>query len=97
MKKLLSWLSPWRRRSIDHRYGGRASILQVGSLVIGDRTVGGVIQNVGLRGAYFAGSQLPRVGERGTLFGPGGPIAVRVVSRRRFGNPGVGLAFDGTP
>lgn len=84
-----------RRKSMDARYGGRVSILQVGALVIGDRSVPGVIQNVGLRGAFFAGGWLPKVGQRGTLLGPmGRPIPVRVVSRRRFGNAGVGLAFD---
>ena len=79
----------------NKRFGGRVSILQHGELEVGDRTVDGVIQDVGLGGAFFWAHWLPKVGERGTLRGPDKrPIPVRVVRRRRFGRAGVALAFD---
>ncbi len=78
-----------------HRFGQRVDVHQPAQLAIGDRVLLGVIENVGLRGVFFAAPRPPEIDHRGTLRGPEGrPIPVRVVWQRRGDLPGVGLAFD---
>ena len=63
-----------------------------------DAEIPGVIQNVGLRGVFFAALELPEVDARGTLWGPGGrPIDVQVTWRSLGSIRGVGLRFDAPP
>jgi hypothetical protein len=79
----------------EKRFGGRVSVLQHGELEVEGRAVDGVIQDVGLGGAFFWAKWLPKVGQTGTLRGPDKrPITVRVVRKSRFGRSGVALAFD---
>ncbi len=77
------------------RFGNRAEIEQPGTLTINGQEVTGTIQNVGLRGAFFATVQLPAPGTRGVLARNGGRgIHVQVVWQQRGAQPGVGLRFD---
>lgn len=77
------------------RFGNRAEIQQPGTLTIDGREVSGIIQNVGLRGAFFATGQLPAPGTRGVLARDGGRgINVQVIWQKRGAQPGVGLRFD---
>ena len=77
------------------RFGQRVAVHQPAQLAVGDRVLLGVIENVGLRGVFFAAPRPPDIDRRGVLRGPEGkPIAVRVVWQRRGDLPGVGLAFD---
>lgn len=84
-----------RRRAAEDRFGGRVIIEQRGVLEVCDRTIHGVIHDVGLRGAFFAAAELPLPGSRGCLRRSDGlPIDVRVVWRQLGPAGGVGLAFD---
>jgi len=77
------------------RFGNRAEIEQPGTLTIDGRAATGVIQNVGLRGAFFATGNLPAPGTRGVLTRHGGRgVNVQVVWQKQGPQPGVGLRFD---
>ncbi len=79
----------------SRRFGNRADIQQPGILTIDGRAVSGVIQNVGLRGAFFATGELPVPGARGVLTRRGGRgVNVQVIWQKRAPEPGVGLRFD---
>ncbi len=91
----------WSRQeepAASRRFGGRATIDQPGLLEVHGRSIPGVIQNVGLRGVFFAALELPEVDACGTLWGPSGrKMDVRVTWRSLGATRGVGLSFDAPP
>ena len=76
------------------RIGDRVIIEQPAVLEVCHRIIHGTIHDVAARGAYFSAAEQPLPGARGVLHGPGGVTNVRVVWAQRFGNAGVGLAFE---
>lgn len=94
MKRFAFW-SRQEAPAASRRFGGRATIDQPGLLEVHGRSIPGVIQNVGLRGVFFASLELPEVDARGTLWGPNGrKVDVRVTWRSHGSIRGVGLSFD---
>ncbi len=82
-------------RTQSRRFGNRATIEQPAILTVGEQAIRGVISNVGLRGAFFASSDLPAAGTAGTLAREGARgVDVWVVWQREGVQPGVGLSFD---
>ena len=94
IKRFAFWSRP-EAPSASRRFGGRAAVDQPGLLEVHGRSIPGVIQNVGLRGVFFASLELPEIDARGTLWGPEGrPIDVQVSWRSLGSIRGVGLRFD---
>ena len=80
----------------SRRFGNRADIDQPATLTVDGTSIEGVISNVGLRGAFFAAEELPKVGATGMLQREGARgVEVWVVWHKEGAESGVGLSFDG--